>query len=144
MKQILKTVWTLWETIEEMAEDLTDSANRLKRQRDAGELPDARHDRAIVIHARALGRRITIGDMELFRRRRGEMSIEDRRSMIGDFVKAVGGYRAISERTGASEVAIRLSKSRGYLSRLYRHEYVSMAQEAGVEIAPELFETPNL
>jgi hypothetical protein len=143
MKHLLKKVWGLWQDIDEMAEDLTDTANRLKRQRDAGELPDARHDRTILIRARALGRRITLGDLEAFRKAPPRMSMEERREIIGAFVKQVGGYKAIAERTGTSQTTHRISKTRGYLGRLYRHEYLTMAREVGAELPPEIFETPS-
>lgn len=141
MKNITKSVWGLWPTVEEMAEDLTESVNRLRLQRDRGELPDEQHDRALAVRARAMGKRLTIKALKEFRANPPSLTIEDRRRAIADLIAAAGGYQAASDRTGVSVEHLRVCKTRGALNRNARHEYKALAREVRLDLPEELFET---
>lgn len=93
----IRKIWGMWPDIETMAEELGDSVNALRRERDAGRLPDSRHDRAIVVRARAMNRRITYAVLSDLRSRRPEIELADRKAMIAKFYEAAGGEKAVSE-----------------------------------------------
>lgn len=144
MASIIKSVWKLWESVEEMALDLGDSANLLRRERDAGRLPPERHDKSIAIRARALGRRkITHKAMAELRSCRPDILLDERRDLIGRFYDTAGGQKAVSERTGVSLTHLRANKSKGFLNRTARYEYRMLADEVGFDLPDAVFTPPK-
>lgn len=139
---VTKKVWGLWSDLNEMAEDLTESTNILRRERDAGRLPDPRHDRRIVLRARGLGKRLSIGDLAKARASVPE-DIDSRRAVIAAFYAAAGGVSAVSERSGATPNHLYAAKSKGYLPTTRRFEMMRMAEEVNFDLPATIFTPPK-
>lgn len=139
MRNLAKTVWGLWPSLEEMADDLTESVNRLRLAHGRGELPDARHDQQIAARANLLGKRLTIRSLRAFRVNGAANDLDQRREKIGALIEKAGGYAAASERTGLSVAHLRVCKSRGSLPRSHRLECRDLAAEVGFDLPSDLF-----
>lgn len=144
MKRIIDGVYTLWPTIEEMAEALMESPRVLRDARERDRLPDEKHDRAIVVRARAIGlRRITLKAMHELRRNPPAFDMEDRRNAIAALYGAAGGIKAAAERVGITPAFCYANKTRGYLNRTNKHEWIALAEDLGFYLPPVLFAPPR-
>lgn len=142
MASIIKSLWGLWpDDLTEMAVELNDSVNALRRARDAGQLPDPRHDEAIGRRARAMNKRWGIKHLKELRTIRPEIELAVRKDVIGKLIDAAGGYEAMSERTGISVGSLRVAKSRGWLPMTKRYEVKNLANELRFDL-PEMIFTP--
>lgn len=142
MTTLSKKIFALWDSVDEMAADLGESPNVLRRARDLGHLPDPRHDRAISLRARALGKRISLRVISEARLIRPAIGLSARQALIRDFYSAAGGYQAVSERTGTSRPHLYANATRGFLNRSRRFEYRRLAEEIRFDLPDEIFSRP--
>ena len=142
MSTVANRIYALWPSLEEMALDLDTSPNLLKRQKDAGKVPEDRHDSALLLRARSQGRRLTRAEI-CEARRTNPMSLAARRQIIGDFYERAGGVQRVSARTGVSTAHLYANKSKGWLNRTARLEYRALADECGFPLPDEIFRRPT-
>lgn len=145
-KAIFKKVWGIWPSLDAMALALDCSAVELREARDAGQLPDARLDPALVLYSRAVkGMSLSFVSLEKARNdlaNAKQMKVEkkERSQVIADFYAACGGVEAVARITGISETALYINKNRGYLPRARRYEFEHVAKMHKQELDPAIFD----
>lgn len=136
----------MWPSIEAMALALDCSPVELREARDAGKLPDARLDQALVLYSRSVGGRgMTYSSLSKARKEiasRKQMAVEkkDRGQVIADFYAACGGEAAVARATGLSETSLYINKNRGYLPRARRFEFEHIANLHKQKLDPAIFD----
>jgi hypothetical protein len=133
----------MWPSIEDMAADLDESVNALLRARAAGQLPDPRHDRILILRDRSHGGRLTKAKLDEVRGTRHDVDRAMRGDTIRSFYEACGGVKVVSARTGTSIDHLHANSTRGYLNRTAEAAYLEMAAEVGVELPAEIFTPPK-
>lgn len=138
---VQRKVWSLWPSIAVMAKDLNESVRVLIEQRERGELPDARHDEALVTRAMMLNKPLTIPDLREERKKGGvAQQIASRQETIVKFYEAAGGVKALMQEVGADRRNyLDLAKARGYLPRARKYEFMRVAERIGFDLPSEIF-----
>lgn len=142
MGPIAKKVWEMWPSIDEMAADLDESVNALRRAHAKGELPSPKHDRILILKDRSRGGRLTKSKLEAVRAARHNVDRLLRGDLIRGFYARAGGVRAVSERTGVTPTHLRLCTTRGYLNRTAEEAYREIAAELGYDLPDYIFTRP--
>lgn len=139
MNTLQKRLFGMWDDIADMASDLDESVNVLRRQRDRGELPDPRHDDRIIMMAKALGKKITRAALTAARSARPEVTKDMNRLIIGRFYEAAGGIQELARLTGSSPNLLSVNKSRGWISKGFMYDYKKLAEEIGFDLPDSVF-----
>lgn len=141
-RTVSSKVFALWDTLEEMADDLNTSVNLLRLQRERGEVPEARHDNKIVRAARLLGKRLSGEDLARVRAARPLHDLNERKQTIRQFIGEAGGYDQVAMRCGMTRQGLYASKYRGFLPRAHKYEFMRCAEEVGFVLPDEIFSRP--
>lgn len=133
-------IWSLWPSLDEMGRDLNESPVELARVRDAGDIPDAKHDKIILARSIYMGKPLTADDFASHRVRRETEAVREERSRkIGEFYEAAGGSDNLARLVNASQNALHICKHRGVLSRSRKFEFKQVAQKIGFDLPDFLF-----
>lgn len=139
MKTYART-WSLWPTLSEMAADLGQPEEKLLRQRDAGDVPDACCDGLVVAKAAAAGKPLTADDLAAHRARRAVDEVrERRRAQIGEFFELAGGTDVVARHVAMTRNALNICKHRGTLSRLRKFEFMTLAAKIKAQLNDDMF-----
>lgn len=141
----LRKVWSLWPTIGEMARDLNESPRLLIEQRENEELPDKRHDDALLIRAVWAGVRLDRMSLDAARLRQNsaksrQIIKDERAAEIQAYFDACGGVPVLAKRLGVTKNYLHLAKSRAYLPRSSKYEMMKEAERQGHDLSERLFD----
>lgn len=144
-KTTLDIVWSLYPSVEDMATDLKESPRVIREAMETGTALDARHDHALVVRARFLGKRLTMEDLMEARKRspHHEREKDERRDAIQAFYDACGGVPVLHKKLGVRPNYLYVCKTRGSLPRAMKYEMMLEAERNGYELAPDLFVVPD-
>ena len=119
---------------------LNESPSHLIEIREAGRLPDARHDSTIIARAIYQGERLNMGDLREARAR-PPINIQraERKKKIIEFIERAGGTSALAEKIGTTKNVVSLARTRAYFSKSLMYEIMKVAQEMGHDLPFELF-----
>lgn len=139
MKTYART-WSLWPSLSEMAADLGQPEEKLLRQRDAGDLPDACCDGLVVAKSAAAGKPVTADDLQAHRARRASDEVrERRREQIAEFFDLAGGTDIVARHVDMTRNALNICKHRGTLSRLRKFEFMALAAKINQQLTDDIF-----
>lgn len=125
-------IYGLWPSIGEMAVALDEAPSDLIRRRQAGEIPDPRHDKKIVARAIDRGVYLRMNHLAEIRNFQSRSGVRDRDAdAVRKLFDAVGGPANMSRRTGASRNAMRIASSRGRIPLKWRAAVKAVAEELG-------------
>lgn len=141
----LDIVWSLYPSVDEMAEDLKESPRVIREAQDRGVALHARHDHTLCLRARFLGKKLTMKDLAEARKRspHHEREKDERRDAIQEFFDACGGVPVVHKKLGVRPNYLYLAKTRGWLPRVMKYEMMMLAEEKGHKLDPDLFVVPD-
>lgn len=140
MTGTVRRIWDILGDLSEAADYLGETEASLRRLRDAGRIPDPRHDARLLRLARDKGRRLRGPD--IVKARTGPANKAERVKAIKALVAAAGGVKQFAERVGTSASAIYCYQCRGWIAMSRRYEVRRLAEELGVPIHDSIFTRP--
>lgn len=136
-------VYALWDSIRDMAADLDESPMRLIEAREAGRLPDPRHDRTILLMAGSNGKTLRQDDLDRMRAKPMDPSQRKARSAsIRDWFTQVGGVDVVARVAGCTANSLNIAAHRGSLPRSHMFPLMQFAKQRGVPLDEALFQRP--
>lgn len=136
-----REIYLMWPSIVEMARDLGESPSELLRRREAGDLPDPRHDQKIIARALFVDKYLRQRNLDEMRRlSEKKVEVRNRKTRIREYYHRMGGTGIVAEKLGVTPNTVRLWCHRARLPAKFKFELKNLSDDRGVDLDLDLFE----